>query len=219
MPYEESNGTSMWYSFNYGLAHFVSIDTETDYNGSPEGQGSLAGYGPFGDQLAWLEADLQKAVANRALRPWIFVAGHRPIYSVTCMDSNGNPTSSCKSLQDAIEDLLYKYQVDIFFAGHVHSYQRTTPVYRGTPTANAPVHIIHGAAGNIEGHSKLPGNASWLVAKDDENFGYGRLTIFNDTTIHWAAHRDSDNGVVDELYVVKKSTLDGYGRETLVATY
>ena len=38
MPYAESGSSSnMWYSFNYGLAHFVALNTETDYKGAPEG--------------------------------------------------------------------------------------------------------------------------------------------------------------------------------------
>lgn len=38
MPAEESgSGTNMWTSFDYGNAHFISIDTETDYDHAPEG--------------------------------------------------------------------------------------------------------------------------------------------------------------------------------------
>jgi hypothetical protein len=40
MPSEESgagNVQSMWSSFDYGLAHFVMIDTETDFAAAPEG--------------------------------------------------------------------------------------------------------------------------------------------------------------------------------------
>ncbi len=37
MPGEETGGVSnFWYSFDYGLAHFVSIDGETDFANSPE---------------------------------------------------------------------------------------------------------------------------------------------------------------------------------------
>lgn len=37
MPSPESNGTlNMWHSFNYGPVHFISIDTETGFEGAPE---------------------------------------------------------------------------------------------------------------------------------------------------------------------------------------
>jgi hypothetical protein len=32
--------------------------------------------------------------------------------------------------------------------GHVHSYERALPVYRGNPTADAPVYITNGVGGN-----------------------------------------------------------------------
>jgi len=59
---------------------------------SPYGKGSVWEFGPFGpDQLAWLEADLLEANAMRSYRPWIVVAGHRPIYTTTQLDAQGNP--------------------------------------------------------------------------------------------------------------------------------
>jgi len=159
--------------------------------------------------LGWLEADLARAdsPAERAVRPWVFVSGHRPIYSLTCMDSSQKPSGECKSLQTAIEGLLYKYHVDIFFTGHVHSYQRTVPVYQGVPTPGSPIHIVHGAAGNVEGHESLSANAAWLAAKEDQNFGYGRLTVYNATTLHWAVYRDSDNGLIDDMVLSKQSAV------------
>ena len=36
MPGEETGGvTNFWYSFDYGLAHFISFTSETDYPYSP----------------------------------------------------------------------------------------------------------------------------------------------------------------------------------------
>ena len=36
MPGDESNGrSSFWYSFDYGLAHFITFNSETDYAQSP----------------------------------------------------------------------------------------------------------------------------------------------------------------------------------------
>jgi hypothetical protein len=42
MPSEESGGVeNMWYSYDYGLVHFIQIDTETDYPDAPMGAGTL----------------------------------------------------------------------------------------------------------------------------------------------------------------------------------
>ena len=78
MPSAESGGVSnMWYSFNYGMVHFVSLSSETDYKNSPEGPRTLWGAGPFGDQLSWLKDDLTRANADRKNHPWIVVVAHR----------------------------------------------------------------------------------------------------------------------------------------------
>lgn len=49
------------YSFNFGSAHFVSVNTETDYPEAPNDKFSIGGVGNggFGDQLRWLEEDLR----------------------------------------------------------------------------------------------------------------------------------------------------------------
>lgn len=68
-----------WYSFDYGMTHFLMFDTETDFANSPEGPGTNAGTGPFGvdnQQLNFIEADL--ASVDRRVTPWVIAAGHRP---------------------------------------------------------------------------------------------------------------------------------------------
>jgi hypothetical protein len=39
-----------------------------------------------------------------------------------------------------MEKLFYDYAVDVYFSGHVHSYERTWPVYQGVvePTYQNP---------------------------------------------------------------------------------
>jgi acid phosphatase type 7 len=52
MPSSESGGTeAMWYSFDYGFVHYVSIDTETDYPGAPNDNYTGLLNGGFGDQV------------------------------------------------------------------------------------------------------------------------------------------------------------------------
>ena len=69
----ENQFGDMYYSFDLGPVHFVSISTEFYY------------FLNFGihtviRQYKWLEQDLQRAVANVARTPWIIVFGHRPMY-------------------------------------------------------------------------------------------------------------------------------------------
>jgi hypothetical protein len=71
----EATGLNMWYSFNYANVHFVSFDTESDYYDSPASdQGDddtdtipFGGFAPSGEQVAWLERDLQAVRRNAAL--------------------------------------------------------------------------------------------------------------------------------------------------------
>jgi len=112
MPSKESFGVqNLWWSMEYCNVHWIQINTETDYPNSPMGPGTFYNAGPFGEQMVWLLNDLQKAAANRANVPWIIVSGHRPLYS------SGHEN---KNVIAAFETLLLKFNVDIFFAGHVH---------------------------------------------------------------------------------------------------
>jgi hypothetical protein len=56
----------------------VSLSSETDYAGAPtNAKGTKVVNGHFGDQLAWLEADLARV--NRSKTPWI-IAGKTDMY-------------------------------------------------------------------------------------------------------------------------------------------
>lgn len=69
-----------WYSFEYGMAHVVMIDTETDFASAPDGPGTSLNSGNFGaagQQIEFLKADF--ASVDRTVTPWLIVAGHRPV--------------------------------------------------------------------------------------------------------------------------------------------
>ena len=63
------------------------------------------------------------AAVNRSMTPWVIVNLHRPIYSTS---SSGGSLSSvtgvANDLRAALEDVFYKYQVDLTIAGHDHIY-------------------------------------------------------------------------------------------------
>lgn len=138
MPYMVTTNNTR-YSFDYGLAHFISIDTETDFYQSPsypfvadltgnethplENQTYVTDAGPFGaisgsyknntayQQYQWLAADLAKV--NRTATPWIIINGHRPMYS-------SQVSSYQAHLRNAFQGLFLKYGIDLYIAGHIH---------------------------------------------------------------------------------------------------
>ncbi|KAG7377636.1 hypothetical protein PHYPSEUDO_011383 [Phytophthora pseudosyringae] len=217
MPSEESGGTlNMWHSFDHGPIHFTSLSTETDYPGAPTNRMTpWVENGNFGDQLSWVEADLKKADANRASVPWIFVGMHRPIYSVLNSE-NDVPNEQTAYIQAAFEALFLKYKVDVVLTGHKHYYERELPIaknkavmhgvskdYKVYDNPQAPVHILTGGAGQVEGTSKPPSStASWNAASDYKHFGYSMLEA-NRTTLVWKYILSADQSVQDEFVMYK----------------
>jgi acid phosphatase type 7 len=125
MPSDISGGKgNFWYSFDYGLAHFIILDTETDFPEGLQAPDEFGGFdagansGPFGypnEQIKWFEKDL--ANVNRDITPWILVMQHRPWYIGTPENSSSNVCLTC---QLAFEPTMVKYGVDAYFAGHTH---------------------------------------------------------------------------------------------------
>jgi len=204
-----SGAGNMWFSFNYSYVHFISISTETDYDKSPEGRGTIYNTGPFGDQLKWFEQDLQQANAYRDIHPWIIVIGHRPLYTSLGVDF---PPDAADNLRTAIESLLYTYKVDLFLCGHVHAYERMYPTYNNLVqqanynNPNVTTYIVAGNAGNIEGHTthwKLE-TPEYLAFRNDQDYGYGILDIFNETTLSWSMYAATNKTMLDHIDLVRQ---------------
>ena len=175
---------------------------------SPEGVGTLWKSGGFGDQLAWLKADLAKANANRAQQPWIVVGGHRPMYT-TGFSGTDNLVwpNATGHLRDAIEDLLRNNGVDVYLSGHVHATERAFPVYRNVTVQHnynnppVPLHLVVGAAGNIEGVSHFGPITLWTALRT-RDFGYAELTVYNATTLGYAYVKAADGAITDSAVLV-----------------
>lgn len=89
-----------WYSFDYGKAHFVALD-------SCYREGNL--------QDRWLENDLAMAKGNY---DWIFVYFHHPPFS---SGSHGSDLD----IRERWVEIFEKYGVDVVFSGHDHVYERS----------------------------------------------------------------------------------------------
>uniref|UniRef100_A0AAV1V7P7 Purple acid phosphatase n=1 Tax=Peronospora matthiolae TaxID=2874970 RepID=A0AAV1V7P7_9STRA len=221
MPSPESGGVlNMWYSFDYASVHFTTISSETDFPDAPtNAYYTQRTYGNFGNQLGWLEADLKAAHANRDKVPWIVVGMHRPLYTMRSCDANGVPTNKFEALkvQKAFEQLLIKYEVDLVYHGHVHSYERLYPTANSKPVMEgvsekgrlytnprAPVYVIAGSAGNSEGltqYEKQP-KPKWIAHLDATHFGITTITV-TPSTLTVTFVEAATGKVFDEFNIVK----------------
>ncbi|MCJ1296873.1 hypothetical protein MMC34_008441 [Xylographa carneopallida] len=205
MPYAESGAVNnMYFSFDYGLVHFISIDTEVNNAAGPEGPGTLLNAGPFGNQLAWLQADLKKAATNRAKVPWIFVAGHRPFFT-------SNTDNKLSAAQAIFEPLFLQYGVDAVFFGHVHWYERMYPIRNGTATQfnynnpTAPIYFLPASAGNVEGLDSGSITQNYTAFLDTTHYGFGLMHIQNATHMNWTFYESATLQILDQVQINKKS--------------
>ena len=88
-------------------------------------------------------------------------------------------------MQDAVEDLLYMYQVDLVVSGHSHSYFRSCEgLYAYKCMDGGPVHLIVGTGGAPLDDGPILHN-DHTDYFDNTRFGVGRAAVYNATTMHW----------------------------------
>ncbi|PAA49848.1 hypothetical protein BOX15_Mlig013810g3 [Macrostomum lignano] len=221
------DGEGSFFSFDYGPVHVISFSSEFYY------------YLDYGwkqavYQFQWLEEDLQRANQNRANRPWIIAMAHRPMYC-----SNSDDPQHCTNADNLIrtgfpvgskqrsrifgsdyilgvEQLFYRYGVDLIFGAHEHSYERMWPVYNqkvcnsttssDNPYDNppAPVHVITGSAGCVEGEDPfIPAGLPWSAFRSDD-YGYTRMTVANATHLMLEqVSVDKGGQVIDSIVYVR----------------
>ena len=222
MPAPASRQHPYW-SYDIGLIHFVGMSTEHNYTlNSP--------------QYRFLEHDLRKV--NRTRTPWVVFTGHRSAY----VDSHfccgwGVPFDSCgencvpssdvavmATLQQHIDPLLYKYQVNLAFAGHFHNVQRQAAVFQGqvvqnsvphTDELNRTIHVqenpqatvwmVIGSAGN--GPSISNKRFAWSEASWDNLYGYAMITADNSTHLSWQFINSANDEVVDRLLLTQNFSV------------
>jgi len=217
MPGDPGN-QNMFFSFNVGPVHFVSISTECYYFRSEC-------VDQVGLQYTWLEKDLKMAnlPENREKQPWIVIFGHRPMYCSNsdnddCTKHNTATRVGIPSLKlPGLEELIYESKVDLAIWAHEHSYERLWPIYNTKvlngsleePYTNpkAPVHIITGTAGCRERHDPFGPYQPW-TAFQSSDYGYTKMEALNVTHLHlWQISADKDGKTVDDVWIIK----DKYG--------
>eukprot|EP01059_Diplonema_ambulator_P017833 TRINITY_DN29932_c0_g1_i1.p1 TRINITY_DN29932_c0_g1~~TRINITY_DN29932_c0_g1_i1.p1 ORF type:complete len:459 (+),score=168.54 TRINITY_DN29932_c0_g1_i1:46-1422(+) len=205
MPAKSSGGVSnMWYSWNYGNIHFVSINTETDFPNAPEethgdsGIFPAGGFGRPGEYMAWLEADLKAAHEARTsgapnARKWIVAGGHRP----------------CCGEIPGVQELFDKYEVDLYLSGHAHTYARSVrtclpPACDSKVASNFTTSFLYcGGTGSEEtdyvtsGPSPTPGSPTFSTPELSSCL----LKAVNETTLQVQLISSIDQRIIDTFNV------------------
>jgi 3',5'-cyclic AMP phosphodiesterase CpdA len=106
-PLDSPRSTKRYYSFDWGDAHFVALDSELYYDdkgSTPE------------EQKAFLEQDL---AATR--KRWRVAFLHRSPYGSSRHGGD-------QKVKEELEPLFVRHGVDLVFGGHDHVYERTVPI-------------------------------------------------------------------------------------------
>jgi hypothetical protein len=107
---------------------------------------------------------------------------------------------------------MYKYGVDLGVFGHVHNSQRFAPVVNGTADAaglnnpKAPMYIVAGGAGNIEGLSSVGTNVSSNRFAYAEDFSYATISFLDAQHMRVDFIRSSTGAVLDSSTLYKAHT-------------
>lgn len=124
-----TNSDEMIYSYDYGDAHIVVLDTG-DCNTLSADYEML-----HKSQKKWLEQDLE---ANRDAK-WKIVVTHRPIYS---------PSGDSKSFS-WLNSTIENYGVDLVLQAHDHYYSRTYPIKNGAVVTKQDIDEVAQGTGTV----------------------------------------------------------------------
>ncbi|MGI8589108.1 MAG: metallophosphoesterase [Chloroflexia bacterium] len=128
LPGDQGAHNTRYYSFDYGNAHFIALDSEEDFS-------------PTSRQYNWLLTDLAGTDAQSAT--WRFAFFHRPPYS------SGLGHGSSFDIREAWGPLFERFGVDIVFNGHEHNYERSLPRrdYTAVGGTHSVIYIVTGGGG------------------------------------------------------------------------
>lgn len=106
--------------------------------------------------------------------------------------------------------MFYKYGVDLAVFGHQHNSQRFLPVHdnvtdpAGLNNPKAPVYIVAGGSGNIEGLTDVGTRQSYNAFAYSDEFSYATITAKNKHNLQVKFIRSSDGAVLDDSTLYKK---------------
>ena len=142
ISYPEFNMGGRYYTFTRGNVQFLAIDT------NPEA--------PWLEQLDWLEQELRQSK-----KPWKVFFGHHQIYASGKRGVN-------RELADKLTPLFDRYEVQLYFNGHEHHYERTKPI-------NGTTYVTSGNGAKL----RDVGESDW-TAYSVSRLGFAAVEVYTD---------------------------------------
>jgi hypothetical protein len=145
IPNDESLRTDVYYSFDWGPAHFLVLDY-------------IITGAQMQEQLAFAERDLSSARSRGV--PWLIIYQHLPLYTAGAYANYNHP------IRVELPELCDRYEVDLVCSGHDHNYQRSYPTLGRVvrdgwqdPVFERPRGTVYIVTGGGGGHlyGELPG--------------------------------------------------------------
>lgn len=129
-----ASSTEIYYSFDYGNVHFISLNAE------------MGDRSPGGDMVRWLEEDLEASDAD-----WNIAFFHQPPYSMGGHDSDEE--EKMIRMREVFVPVLEKYGVDLVLSAHSHVYERSYLLagHYGDSSSLEPGMILDGGDGHPAG--------------------------------------------------------------------
>ena len=176
MP-EQSTAKGIYYSFRYGNAKFIMINTNR-----------LGANRLTTDQYEWLERELKEEAT------WKIVSLHHPLYSVGKWGANPDKNEISLALRAQLAGLFAASGVDLVLQGHDHCVSRTFPINaegkvytenketeNGTEYSVNPegvIYVMNGPAGNQSGNYVYRNDASlYAYAEISHSRSYAEIEI------------------------------------------
>ncbi len=138
MP-EQSTDKGYYYSFVYGNAKFIMLNTNR-----------LTGTSLTQDQYDWLVKELKSNTAT-----WTIVALHNPLYSAGKYGSNPDYNSISVGLRTQLQKIFAEYGVDIVLQGHDHLVSRTLPIDGNGKTSTETWQTVNGIRYTVDPNGVL----------------------------------------------------------------
>jgi acid phosphatase type 7 len=129
--------TELYYSFDYGNVHFISVNSEF----LPLINSDTSSF------IRWLENDLKQNNSD-----WIIAFWHQAPYSKGTHNSD-RTNGRMEFTRKHVNPILEKYGCDLVLGGHSHSYERSYLIsghYGKSNTFNPGIHLLDGSNGNPE---------------------------------------------------------------------